>query len=108
MQRASQRPRRISATHVFATHRGAAKVVDEAATLRITSLPSFLLGSTFHGRAAFVKHQMACRPRAMLKPNGAARTTHEKDAGLDRVRQQAAEVRHEAAFETKFQIALQR
>jgi len=30
-------------------------VVDEAATLRITSLPSFLLGSTFHGMEALVK-----------------------------------------------------
>jgi hypothetical protein len=43
--------------------------VDEAATLRITSLPVFLLGSTFHGIKPLVKHQMAFSTRVLRKPN---------------------------------------
>jgi hypothetical protein len=38
-------------------HGGLAALVDEAAVERITSLPSFLLGSTFYGIEPLVKYQ---------------------------------------------------
>jgi hypothetical protein len=41
-------------------HGGSAALLDEVAARRITSLPSFLLVSTFHGIKALVKYQMDC------------------------------------------------
>jgi len=82
-------------------------VVDEAATLRITSLPSFLLGSTFHGMAALVKYQMKC---------GACGDAETKQCDSVDVRDVQASIAivserpcmPRRAFETKFQIASQR
>jgi hypothetical protein len=41
-------------------HGDPAALVDEVVARRITSLPSFLLGSTFHGIKPLVKYQMDC------------------------------------------------